>query len=79
MQLSDLKKWTTDLLTGALKLVPMKRNASKGKEETGDEVVDNDSKGYEETRDKEDTSENRSDKLSTNIDPTMNGKERSEL
>ena len=83
MQLSDLKKWTNDLLSGTLKLVPMKRNSKArkeetGEEETGEEELEDDSKGSKKLE-KEESKENRNDKYNENVDQTSNGKERSEL
>ena len=78
MQLSDLKKWTNDLLSGTLKLVPMKRNSKARKEETGEEELEDDSKGSKKLE-KEESKENRNDKYNENVDQTSNGKERSEL
>lgn len=56
----------------------MKRNSKARTKETGDEELENDSKGNKELE-KEESEENRSDKYNENVDQTSNGKERSEL
>ena len=78
MKLSDLKKWTKDLLNGKLKLTPMNRAGKGNKDETGEEPAENRSTENSGTDEREDAKE-QNDKDSENIYKNLDGKERSEL
>ena len=76
LQLSDLKKWTNDLLNGKLKLVPMKKSSGAGKESDTEETPGSGSSGNEEA---EEVKEDETNKVNINEEQTINGKDRSEL